>query len=623
MRIGIWLEVTPFMSWEHEGLTRLLLFVLEGINPEREDEFVLIMPYWVPKNEIQRYLSTLTPAQRARVKVRQNVIAPSIILRAMLAVERQAIKRRAKKRRKVRRTWGRFFRNFSKRSRLGFGRTVKAIVSGLSNAMTTSPLGLIRTLLLLPVLAVAGLLGLALAIVGAIIYLPFKLVLFVLRMPRRMAGGMLGAMRKQPDRKSKAKANAKSGDKTPAKRSATLGKLIYGLLPVRRVRNMSIALYLYLLDNEYRRMVRKLNSRRSGIDTWFLPSVSYMNGQRLKGPKTVLFADFVIGVAPAGFPPGWITSARYRIRSLLRSADKIIAISHHVAESELRKRFRIPEQKIEVVPHGFVNISGILPYLKRGQTGDGALKHVDKTRKSRARSAKLIRAFVNRRSRQTIKTKEPIYSGMVLPYLREFRFEQGGYILISTQNRPYKNTMRVIEALETYNRKFNRSVKLIMTGDYGIDDKDNPLGQYIRESGLIYDVLALPRVPSTVHAALYHNADLAIHASFYEGGQGAFPFSEALSVGTPALLAINRANDELYSEFSYEEFAFHPHSTLELVNLLQDAYSDLNALYEKQFVVASALAERRSWANAHEDYVDVFKAAAGLHRMSKQDEKLA
>lgn len=308
-------------------------------------------------------------------------------------------------------------------------------------------------------------------------------------------------------------------------------------------------------------MARKLGARSHGIDAWFIPSVSYSNGKYLKGPKTVLFADFVI--------------------------------------------------------------SAILPFLKRSQTGQGALKHVTKTRRSQDRSAKLIRALVNRRSRNADKAREPIYSGTVLPFLRAFKFENGGYILISTQNRPYKNTMRVIEALTAFNRKYNRSVKLIMTGDYGIDDKNNPIGQYVRDEGLLFDVLALPRVPSTVHAALYHNADLAIHASFYEGGQGAFPFSEALSVGTPVLLAHNRANDELYKEFSYGDFAFHPHSTLELVNLLQHAYSDLNSLYEKQFVVASALAERRSWADAHEDYVNVFKAAVGLHRMSRQDLKLA
>ncbi|MEQ8822838.1 MAG: hypothetical protein RIC14_00515 [Filomicrobium sp.] len=100
-------------------------------------------------------------------------------------------------------------------------------------------------------------------------------------------------------------------------------------------------------------------------------------------------------------------------------------------------------------------------------------------------------------------------------------------------------------------------------------------------------------------------------------------FVDALSDVAQVLISHNQANDELNKEVSYDDFAFHPHSTLELVNLLQDAYSDLNALYEKQFVIASTLAERRSWADLREDYVDVFKAAVGLHRMSRQDLKLA
>ena len=122
-------------------------------------------------------------------------------------------------------------------------------------------------------------------------------------------------------------------------------------------------------------------------------------------------------------------------------------------------------------------------------------------------------------------------------HLADFPFEHLDYVVVSTQDRQTKNVVTVVDAVAQLLRHEALNLKLLMTTPIHVGATWTPLPGRIASDGLDLDVLSLPDLPRDVHAALYHGASVAVHASFYEGGQAPFPFHEAVSVGTPCLIA--------------------------------------------------------------------------------------
>src|SRR6185503_1072578 len=83
--------------------------------------------------------------------------------------------------------------------------------------------------------------------------------------------------------------------------------------------------------------------------------------------------------------------------------------------------------------------------------------------------------------------------------------------------------------------------KLILTGHA---DRYPPVQQFIVKHALEKDVLCVPGLNIEELAALYKLADLAVNPSFSEGGCP-FTFAEALSVGTPVVMAKIAVTEEV------------------------------------------------------------------------------
>lgn len=584
MRVGVWLEIYPSAPWQYEGLGRLLRYMLSGADPKNNVEFDLVVPYWIKKADVRDYLRSLPEAQRKSIKIVHGSRSFNPLLSWHL--ERQAL-RLGQATQRQRRWW--------------FRRKREETVDG---ARAPATVVWARRLSWFGKFPPATLLA-PLFVLGAVIAGPLIVILLGLRF---LARRVKAALRRVEQTLSGLNEVPRDGWGAWPWFLRLLTAPQYRIW--RRLRPVFEGAMHELVAMELERQARETSKRRK-VGCWYIPHIGYLSGMHLAGKRVFLFPDYVFHDAPTGFDPDGIHQSRRNIKRVLERADHVIAMSRHVAERHIVGVFQYSERKITVVPHGFASLAPDFGPTKAIQVAPGrCIPCVEKTNETRAAAGKLIADLLLKR-RSQVQKKGGIYGQFVFPSLLQMDFARGGFILVSTQNRPYKNTLTAIDAIELYNRSAERPLRLIMTGDYGVDDPDHPIGTHVRDRGLLLDVIALPRVPDDVLAALYHCADIAVHASFFEGGQGTFVFNEAVGLGTPTLVARSLAHDEGFARFpDYHRFAFNPYDSAELAALIRTAANDLDGLWRTQFEIADALARDRDWRVAHADYLGVFKGVA-------------
>lgn len=344
-------------------------------------------------------------------------------------------------------------------------------------------------------------------------------------------------------------------------------------------------IYERALHAEFSALAKKAN-HSARLDLWFLLNpfaVKYAH--YLQGPVISLMADFVFASCPSGFTAEVVGNARNNLQRIDNKIVRYITLSEHVMRDHAIGYFNIPSERVTCIKHGVIDISHFLPQRI----------HQCKTAASRAAAAECIREYLAQQSHE---------NGWLRDYLLKFAFEDCSYVLISTQNRPYKNVFRCVQAVRDLIKLRGRCIKLILTGAL-----PPHIEQYVMSESLIYEVLPIPRVPNKIHAALYHCAQVAAHVSFFEGGVGAFAFDEAISVGTPIVLARNNATLELSSDAGYRSLLADPYSLDDIRDKLDAALSSPEQWYAVQANVYNQM-KRRTWQVAGQEYYRVFKEVA-------------
>jgi glycosyltransferase involved in cell wall biosynthesis len=326
------------------------------------------------------------------------------------------------------------------------------------------------------------------------------------------------------------------------------------------------------------------------VDGWLIFFPHFTAGTLLPGPRAVLFPDAI----PVEFPMGWSDAdwlpgggwQRWlqRTRHVLAQGDPVITFSRHVAERHVQGIFGVAPDRCHVVPHAPPQLDSLLPFLPPSRRATPA---------SRAAAAALLRKHAAERN---------------WTYLREFPFEEISYLVISTQDRPNKNIGLVVEAVRRLIRRDLVDIKLLITAT--IDD-NSMLQKQIQEIGLHHDVVALPHLPADVHAALFHGAALAVHPSVFEGGRAPFPFSEAVSVGTPCIMADGSHVQEFLQEHDVRDAVFDPYDAESLVDLIKTTLDNRAAVLARQEAILRSMAQR-NWGQVAAEY-----AAAVLGRESR------
>jgi glycosyltransferase involved in cell wall biosynthesis len=357
-----------------------------------------------------------------------------------------------------------------------------------------------------------------------------------------------------------------------------LGKL----LDLRR--NM----YDLLGEDEYKLIARKAN-RRHDIDCWLVSNPAWSTAARLKAPIVSFFPDFVFAEHRSGYPGKVVVDVRRRFAKLASVSPHYICFSAHVLEVHAKRHFGIPESCLHLIPHPSSNYTA----------GEDE------------QDARVVLRRYMQESFSLSSARSDIDRDIMFPFLSSLDLSRMRYLLVSTQLRPYKNVLRVAKAVCELIRRHHIDLKLIVTGTIDLSDKEHELSAFIRENGLYFDVISVPRVPKHVHRLLYRFAALAIHPSFFEGGFP-FVFSEAVTNGTPCLLARSAVVKEVLNQREHEHFTFDPYIPAdELAVKIKAALDTRSRLYAQQRLILDSTAGY-TWHDAAAAYLGVLKQASAM-----------
>lgn len=351
--------------------------------------------------------------------------------------------------------------------------------------------------------------------------------------------------------------------------------------------------YELIREDEYERMVQSAN-RRTDIDCWFIPSPGWSTAAKLRGPKVCLFPDFVFAEHWTGFTAHAISELRRQFSALARSRPHYVCFSRHVMEVHAQRYFGIPKSLLSLIHH-----APILYEAPADNQGRETLMRY------------LAEHFVHEDAGSNIEQQH------IHPYLRSLDLSNLRYIFVSTQLRPYKNVLRLVQAVERLIRYHHIEVKLILTGTLDFTRMDTDVTKFIQTNALWFDILSIPRVPKHIHALLYRFAALTVHPSFFEGGFP-FVFGESVGLGTPCLLARNAAVAELLSRSELRSFTFDPYLAPDrLAVVLIEALERRESMLAEQKATLSRMSTS-TWQDVSLEYFRVFAAAAAANHAPRR-----
>ena len=360
------------------------------------------------------------------------------------------------------------------------------------------------------------------------------------------------------------------------------------LLPAARraaVRQQRNNLFLDVQERGLQRLAI-FAARHVKVDGWLAFAPDTFACLALPEPKAVLMAGMGAATFTSGVPAAIIAAGMARNERLVHVIPRIITFSRHVAQQELVLRYGADPARIHPIHHAPVDIARELPFLPPDRRP---------TAQSRLLAADMLRAHA---------------AAQGWEYLEAFPFESVDYIVVSTQDRPYKNLIVVAEAVRRLIRRDRRPIKLIMTARLP-SPEHSATARLIEDHGLGFDIVLMPLLPRAVHAALYHAALAAVHPSLWEGGTGAWPLDEANSVGVPALVAQSASMHEFVSAHGLGEYVFAPYDADALVQLIHHIADNRDAVRDAQLTVYRDRKAARSWARVADEYADAVCGTAG------------
>lgn len=325
-------------------------------------------------------------------------------------------------------------------------------------------------------------------------------------------------------------------------------------------------------------------NRHVKVSGWIISFPQFSGALLLDAPVATVVPDTLPFDFPVGWhgttwdPNGFWTTWRRSAGMLARNSSSVIVFSQHVARRHAVGILGCSEERIHVIPHAPQDLAPMLPFISNRRS----------TNESLFRAGEILRDYARRQG---------------WAYLSSFPFETTQYIIVSTHDRPTKNIFRVAEAVRRLIREEFKNIKMITTAPLLPDAEWTRLPAIIKEEGLELDIISMPDLPRDVHAALFHAANLAIHPSMFEGGLAPFPFYEALSVGTPCIMARGPHVSELIGyDPDVEQYVYDPYDVTELVQMVKDTLDNRDQILNAQLTIFNKHLERRSWTDVAHAY---------------------
>ncbi|MBR0850299.1 glycosyltransferase [Bradyrhizobium diazoefficiens] len=358
---------------------------------------------------------------------------------------------------------------------------------------------------------------------------------------------------------------------------------------------VALRLYRFMEQHETDVMVEMIN-RLTDVDAWYSPTAFWPSFNKINAPRVMCVPDVVLGDFPVGF--SGVGGDRFRetfrmVEAAIQGSKYFVTYSNDVKWRTLVETYGVSPGNVSVVKHAVNDLND--------QVNITGFANNEVTRRLYAES--LFRAALNKASN--------------LDYTASFANLSVKFIVYPSQFRPSKNVINLLRAFSHLLRERYVGHKLILTGN----PADMPeINRYIREHNLANDVLCLYGLTTQELAACYSLADLAVNPSLSEGGCP-FTFGEALSVGTPAVMARIPVTEEVITDRHLQSvMLFDPYDWRSMAERIEWALQNRGALLAQQLKVFDSLA-RRTWDNVVAEHIDILNRISASHPIPAGDQQ--
>lgn len=344
-------------------------------------------------------------------------------------------------------------------------------------------------------------------------------------------------------------------------------------------------LYQLMADHEST-LVAEMCNRQSDVIAWYTPTAFWKSFNKIQKPRLMCVPDVVLSEFPVEFGAmgGEIIVASLReIEAAIRGCENFVTYSEKVKWETLVDRYFIDPSKVSVVHHAPNELNDlVLP------TG---FSNISLT------SRNYCQTLVSNALARTSQTR----------YDREFKNKSFKYIFYASQLRPNKNVITLLRAYEYLLREKFTPYKLVMTGNM---EHYLPVKEYVESRNLQHDVIFLSGLQASELAACYKLATLAVNPSISEGGCP-FTFTEAMSVGTPVVMARIPVTEEVLFESELQATSlFDPYDWREMAEKIAWGIENRDLLITLQQPVYERLASR-DWSNVVGEHLEILDQIAG------------
>lgn len=340
-------------------------------------------------------------------------------------------------------------------------------------------------------------------------------------------------------------------------------------------------LYRLMEENEAM-LISDLIGVRQDVAAWYSPTAFWPYFNQIAAPRLMCVPDVVLADFPVGFAlvsGGGMQRNFDQVEKAIRGGEYFVTYSERTKWDTLVQRYSIDPDFVYVVRHGANRLDDLIRV-----TG-----FPDNEEATTTLCRKLLMSALQKDMHQA-------YRGIqVTTQLR--------FIFYASQFRPNKNVITLLRAYDHLLKRRFIGHKLILTGNlWGLEDVQS----FIETRNLQNDVLCLHGLSEQELAACYRLADLAVNPSLSEGGCP-FTFTEALSVGTPAVMSRIPVTEEVINDPALQELTlFDPYDWKDMAKKIEWALTRRDLLIARQMPFYNKLAQR-TWRNVVDEYVAVLE----------------
>ncbi len=337
--------------------------------------------------------------------------------------------------------------------------------------------------------------------------------------------------------------------------------------------------YRFMCDTEAAAVADEANKRRD-IEAWYSPAAFWPEFNQIKAPRLMCVPD----VVPIHFPVGFAIQESgdrrmqdfKRMEAAIEGGDRFVTYSSEVKNKTLVNRFHIEPDRISAIPHGANRL-------------DQLIKISGFPDNDRATDTLSVQHFWSALSKTVNNNNATWYASKDL-----------GFLFYASQIRPNKNIISLLRAYNDLRRSQNFPYKLLMTGEWRESDS---VVRFMNENRLHNDVLFVRRLNERELASCYRLATLAVNPSLAEGGMP-FTFTEAVSVGTPVIMADIPVSREIITDAEVARRTFFDALDYKgIAKAITDALTDREGLFALQRDFYDRHLVSRSWKEVVGEYV--------------------